>query len=78
MPVVLRYKNMRFVFYSNDHLPIHIHAIYGKNGASCKVILETLEIQNNKGFSPKDLKIIQKVVARNAAIIEEAWNAWFN
>ena len=77
MPVVLRYKKIRFVFYSNDHLPIHVHAIYGDFEASCKIILHDLEILNNKGFSAKDLRLLKKVVSKNADIIEDAWNEFF-
>ncbi len=77
MPVILRYNKIRFVFYSNDHLPIHVHAIYGDFEASCKILLDGLEIQNNKGFSSKDLKLIKKVVFKNTDIIRDAWNEFF-
>lgn len=77
MPVVLRYKKIRFVFYSNDHLPIHVHAIYGNFEASCKIILDDLAILNNKGFSAKDLRLLKNVVSKNAGLIEDAWNEFF-
>ena len=77
MPVILRYRKIKFVFYSNDHLPIHVHAIYGNYEASCKVILSNLETLNNKGFTGKDLKLIKKVVKENSDLIEEAWNEFF-
>ena len=77
MPVVLRYKKIRFVFYSDDHLPIHVHAIYGNFEASCKIITSTLGIESNKGFSNKDLKTIQNVVKANRELIEDGWNEFF-
>ena len=61
MPVVLRYGKIRFLFYSDDHLPIHIHAIYGNSEASCKIVVSDLAISNNKGFSRKDLNVLKKM-----------------
>ena len=77
MPVVLRYKKIKFVFYSNDHLPVHIHAIYGKSEATCKIVVSTLKVENNKGFSSQDLKLLQNVVLKNRELIEEAWYEFF-
>ncbi len=77
MPVVLRYKKVRFVFYSNDHLPIHVRAIYGNFAASCKIIAATLAVEDNKGFSQKDLFLLQEVVQKNRELIEDAWHEFF-
>jgi len=77
MPVVLRYGKIRFLFYSDDHLPIHIHAIYGNSEASCKIVVSDLAISNNKGFSRKDLTILKKIVKTNEDLITEAWNEFF-
>lgn len=77
MPVILRFNKIRFVFFSNDHLPIHIHAIYGKNLASCKIITSTLEVEDNIGFSNKDLKLLKNIVEKNKKLIEDEWNEFF-
>ena len=69
MPVILRFKKIRFVFHSNEHLPIHIHAIYGHFESSCKIIVDSLMVEDNKGFSKKDLKILQEVVWKNRDLI---------
>jgi len=52
MPVFLRTKNLRFVIYSNDHVPEHCH-IKGPN-AEMKIDLTSLKIISSKGFSKKD------------------------
>jgi hypothetical protein len=30
MPVIFVFFGLRFMFFSNDHLPIHIHVVKGK------------------------------------------------
>ena len=62
MPTVLRIDGYRFFFFSDEHLPLHIHV----EKAECylRVELENLKLTNNYGFSSKE---VQKIVA----IIEE-------
>ena len=45
---------MRFFFYSHEHLPIHVHVENGDGRA--KINVKTLEIVENLGIKPKDLK----------------------
>lgn len=40
MPTILNIKGYRFFFYSNEHLPIHIHL--EKGDATAKFILEPI------------------------------------
>jgi hypothetical protein len=35
-------------FYSNDHSPIHVHAIYGKNVVKVELIIKNGDLQNMK------------------------------
>lgn len=38
MPTVFVLFGFRFMFYSNDHLPIHIHAVKGEACAKFRVV----------------------------------------
>lgn len=71
MGEIFRFKNLKFKIWSNDHDPPHLHVL----GPDChaKVNIETLEIMQAKGFSEKDLKIIQQQIFKRRAKIMEQW-----
>ncbi len=54
MPTLFELFGMRFFFYSNEHLPIHVHVANGDGRA--KINIETLELVENIGIKPKDIK----------------------
>lgn len=85
MPKVLEYFGMIFYFYSNEHLPIHIHVSYNEcesvfeiffeNGALREVLL-----RKSKGQEPlpaAQLKEAQKVVEHYAQDIVNKWTDFF-
>lgn len=77
MPTVFTIAGIRFYFYSNDHLPIHIHV--EKAGAKAKVeIVPEIRLIENQGFSPAAIKKILKAVADAREIIIDAWEDHFN
>jgi hypothetical protein len=51
MPTLFIFFGLRFLFYSNDHEPIHIHVIKGKGKGECQakfsVLPEILLIEND-------------------------------
>lgn len=47
MPTVLRIRGYRFFFYSNEHLPQHIHVEKGNNTA--KFNIEEVELVRSRG-----------------------------
>lgn len=54
MPTLFELFGMRFFFYSLEHLPIHVHIENGDGRA--KINVETLELVENQGIKPKDIK----------------------
>lgn len=54
MPTILFLFGLRFFFYSEEHLPIHIHVQSADGRAKINVL--TCEVMDNKGVKPKDLK----------------------
>ena len=66
----------RFMFYSNDHTPIHIHVI--KDGCEAKYNVEPVELVFNHGFKRHDLSLIESIVLENKEIIIDRWRSYFN
>ena len=75
MPTVFKYEGYRFYFYSNEHLPKHIHVENGDGYA--RVVLETLEVTDSYKLKSKELKKVIKLVQENREKIEGAWHEYF-
>lgn len=69
MPTVLRVKGYHFFFYSNEHLPHHIHVEKGNNTA--KINLKTLELLRSYRFNAKELKEIRGIVENRNKYLKE-------
>jgi hypothetical protein len=79
MPVVLRYKGFRFLFYANEgnpREPVHVHAV--KDGIDAKFWLAPVRVAYNDGFNAQILRELLEVVEANEGLIEGAWNEFFN
>ena len=76
MPVILRFKNIRFVIVPQDHGHPHVHVL-GKS-AEAKFRLDQVECMDNKGFSKKALNEIEKQVLKYQDLLLEAWDDWQN
>jgi len=76
MPTVLRVDGFRFFFFSDEHLPLHIHV----EKAECylRVELENLTLTDNYGFSSKEVQRIVAIVRANQIDLIGAWNEYFN
>jgi len=75
MPTIFKYDGYRFYFYSNEHLPQHIHIENGDGYA--RVVLETLEVTDSYNLKSKELKLIVKLVQEHKTQIEGAWHEYF-
>lgn len=77
MPTLFILFGFKFMFYSNDHAPIHIHVL--KDGASAKFnVLPDVALEENHGMKPSELKLVELIVEENKEIIIERWNTFFN
>jgi len=80
MPTVFNFFGIRFAFFSNDHEPIHIHAIKGKGQikeyAIFQIIPEVILLENN-GLKAHELKMAEMVIEENKSIIKENWERFF-
>jgi len=69
MPTVLRIEGFRFFFFSDEHLPKHIHIEKGDGYA--RIELATLKVTDSYNLNFKELKKLIKILQRS-------WDEYFN
>lgn len=74
MPTLLKINGFKFFFYSNEHLPKHIHVM--KNDEFAKINLENFEVIFSS-FKSKDLAFVLEVIKENKDEFEKKWDAYF-
>ncbi len=76
MPTVIRIGPFKFYFYSHEpNEPPHIHI--DRDRYSAKFWLEPVGLAKNIGFSPQELRKLEKLVKENKSLILEAWYEYF-
>lgn len=76
MPTIFILFGFRFLFYANDHEPIHVHVV--KGDICAKFTLAPVELIENHGLKPSELKMAESVIEENKEVIAEHWNKFFN
>lgn len=77
MPTVLRSGPCRLYFFSHDVTkPPHIHV--DRDNHSAKFWLEPVGLARNLGFSPVELRRIERVIQENQLFLVEHWNEFFD
>ena len=80
MPTLFVFFGLRFMFYSNDHEPVHIHVIKGKGKIKEYAIYQVvpnINLIENHGLKSNELKMAEMVIDENKEIIVENWNRFF-
>ncbi len=73
MPTVLRVGKYRFHFYSDEgNEPAHIHVRCGDGEA--KFWLDPIELANNDGLKPAEIRDIERLVYEHQALLKEAYD----
>lgn len=75
MPTIFIIFGFRFLFYSNDHKPIHVHII--KDGHEAKYNIEPFELVYNYGFKKNEISLIESLIEENHDVIISRWNEYF-
>ena len=75
MPTIFVFFGFRFMFYSNDHEPIHVHVI--KGDCEAKYNVNSTELVYNHGFKKQELSLIGSIIEENKDIIAERWTNYF-
>jgi len=76
MPTIFFYLGMRFHFYSNDHLPIHVHVSVDNSEARFQVYPE-IKLVENKGLKSRELRWAEVAIEENREIIIARWKDHF-
>lgn len=71
MPELLRIFGLRFFFYSNGHLPPHVHVRNADGEARF-----TIQPVTN-GLKNKDLYLAESIIEENQQIFTDRWNEFF-
>lgn len=76
MPTLLLLKGYRFFFFSNEGAkPPHVHVEYG--GGLLKVWLDPVDVAQNYGFGPKNVRFALSVIDERQREFLEAWHVYF-
>lgn len=62
MPELFRLFGIRFFFFSNEHLPIHIH-IKNSDG-DAKFVINPIQLIENHGMKNKDLNLLKALLKK--------------
>jgi Domain of unknown function (DUF4160) len=74
MPTLFIIFGLRFFFYSNEHLPIHVHV---KNAdGEAKFEVEEVKLILNKGLKNKDIALAISIIEENREIIIVKWKEY--
>jgi len=72
MPTILVIFGLRFYFFANEHLPIHVH-LENADGLA-KIALEPeIKLIENNGIKPKDIKRAMSIVEQYREEFIEKW-----
>ena len=76
MPTVLRIRNYRFFFFSNEgNEPQHIHVESSNKYA--KFWLEPVQLARSVDFNARELNEIRKMILENLNFVKEKWHEYF-
>ncbi len=55
MPTIINIFGLRFFFYSEEHLPIHVHVVDGDGRVKIQIYPE-IKLVSNEGMKPRNVK----------------------
>lgn len=76
MPELFRLFGIRFFFFSNEHLPVHVH-IKNADGEA-KFSVKPVQLIENRGMKSKDIHLAESIIEENEDLIETKWKEYFN
>jgi hypothetical protein len=76
MPTLFYYFGLKFYFYSNDHLPIHVHVSIDNSEARYLVYPE-IKLVENRGLKLRELRLAEFAIEENREIIIARWKEYF-
>jgi len=73
MPKVFEKDGYRFFFYSNEHLPIHVHVRHG-GGEAVFDVEPSVELRESQGMKVNDLSKAELLAIEHRELIIEKWH----
>ncbi len=77
MPKVFDQDGYRFFFYSNDHLPIHVHVRFG-GGEAVFDLERGVELRESQGLKVRELAKAEELATARREFIIQRWHEHFN
>jgi hypothetical protein len=77
MPKVFEQDGFPFSFFSNDHLPIHVHVRYG-GGDAIFAVEDNVRLRESCGLGVQDLRKAQRLAEENKILIIRRWHENFD
>ncbi len=78
MPEIFRLFGLRFFFYSDEHLPIHVHVKNGAGEAKFEIAADKIILKQSVGMKSKDLKMAEDLIFQHQDLIIDHWIKYFN
>ena len=70
MPTIFEKDGYKFFFYSNEHLPIHVHVRRG-GGEAVFDVEDLIELRESRNMKINELRKAQKLALENHNLINE-------
>lgn len=85
MPKIYEYLGFIFLFYSNDHLPIHVHVMYGEFESKIEfeyengllIGLKYSKVKGKAAIKSKDRREINLFLNKYHKEVIKKWNDFF-
>ena len=75
MPTLFVFFGFRFLFYSNDHEPVHIHIV--KDDCEAKYNVNPIQQVYNRGYKKREIALIESIIVENQDVIIDRWKTFF-
>jgi hypothetical protein len=75
-PTIFQYRNFRFFFFSREEPRMHVH-VYTPNGEAKFWLKPKIELADNLGLKPADLKTALAQIRLHEDEIKTAWEKHF-
>ncbi|MBQ9214458.1 MAG: DUF4160 domain-containing protein [Bacteroidales bacterium] len=75
MPTLFVFFGFRFLFYSNDHEPVHIHIV--KDDCEAKYNVNPIQQVYNRGYKKREIALIESIIEENQDVIIDRWKTFF-
>ena len=75
MPTILNIFGLRFYFYSEEHLPIHVHVVDSDGRIKIEVSPE-IKLVSNEGMKPRNVKRAMQLTEMYQEEIIEKWREY--